>query len=85
MKIYWTKKSAQDLEFFRKNNQKIVERIKLLIDDIKINPYQGLGKPEPLKYNLTGCWSRRITGSNRLVYRVNLEGDVEILQCRYHY
>jgi toxin YoeB len=59
-----------------------------LINDIKRNPFKGLGKPEPLKYTLQGLWSRRITREDRLVYRVTGKGDdqqVEILQCRYHY
>ena len=54
------------------------------INEVRRNPYEGIGKPEPLKYGLVGAWSRRITDEHRLVYRV-VNGDVEILQVRYHY
>jgi toxin YoeB len=84
MKICWTKKSAQDLDFFKKSDQKVCNRIKLLISDIEQDPFKGIGKTEPLKYNFEGCWSRRITGAHRLVYRVKND-RIEILQCRYHY
>ena len=85
MEIKWTKIAADDLKFWQKNDAKVVKRIKELLDYIQLDPFAGIGKPEPLKYNLSGCWSRRITGDNRLVYRVNECGDVIILQCRYHY
>ncbi len=85
MEINWTKNAADDLAFWKKNDSKIVKRIKELIDSIKIDPFTGIGKPEPLKYNLSGCWSRRITGDNRLVYRIKDKNEVVILQCRYHY
>ena len=85
MEINWTKNAADDLAFWKKNDSKIVKRIKELIYSIKIDPFTGIGKPEPLKYNLSGCWSRRITGDNRLVYRVKDKNEVVILQCRYHY
>ena len=85
MEINWTKNAADDLAFWKKNDSKIVKRIKELIDSIKIDPFTGIGKPEPLKYNLSGCWSRRITGNNRLVYRIKDKNEVVILQCRYHY
>ncbi len=85
MEIKWTKIAADDLKFWQKNDAKVVKRIKELLDNIRLDPFCGIGKPEPLKYNLTGCWSRRITGDNRLVYKVHKNGDVVILQCRYHY
>jgi len=85
MKINWTKNAADDLAFWKKNDSKIVKRIKELIDNIKIDPFTGIGKPEPLRYNLSGCWSRRITGDNRLVCRIKDKNEVVILQCRYHY
>jgi toxin YoeB len=85
MEILWTKNAADDLEFWKKNNLKVVNRVKLLIDSIRADPFIGIGKPEPLRYNLFGCWSRRITGDNRLVYKVNSKNEVVILQCRYHY
>ena len=85
MKISWTKNAADDLAFWKESDPRIVKRIKELIDNIKIDPFAGIGKPEPLKYNLSGCWSRRITGDNRLVYKVKDKNEVVILQCRYHY
>jgi toxin YoeB len=85
METLWTKIAADDLGFWKKNNPKIVKRIKELLDSIRIDPFTGIGKPEPLKYNLSGCWSRRITGDNRLVYKVKDGDTVVILQCRYHY
>ena len=85
MEINWTKNAADDLAFWKKNDSKIVKRIKELIDSIKIDPFTGIGKPEPLRYNLSGCWSRRITGDNRLVCRIKDKNEVVILQCRYHY
>lgn len=85
MEILWTKNAANDLAYWKKNDSKVVKRIKELLDSIKLDPFTGIGKPEPLRYNLAGCWSRRITGDNRLVYRVKSEGEIVILQCRYHY
>ena len=85
MEILWTKNAASDLEHWKKNDSKIVKRIKELLDNIKIDPFAGIGKPEPLKYNLSGCWSRRITGDNRLVYKINDKNEIVVLQCRYHY
>ena len=67
-----------------KRRQKNLKKDKWLIKDIKRNPFEGLGKPEPLKYELQGCWSRRITLEHRLVYEINEYGLV-IISCRYHY
>ena len=67
---------------------KVLERINLLIGECLRDPFRGTGKPEPLRQNLTGWWSRRITGEHRLVYRVKGSGAgqaLEILSCRYHY
>jgi toxin YoeB len=61
-----------------------IRRINQLIRDIQRNPFDGLGKPEPLKHELSGAWSRRITDEHRLVYRIEGE-QVIILQCRFHY
>ena len=62
----------------------MLKRINLLLKDIDRNQYEGIGKPEPLKYELQGFWSRRIDETNRLVYRIKGE-CVEILSCRTHY
>jgi toxin YoeB len=66
------------------NDKKTAKKIMTLINDIKRSPYSGLGKPEPLKYELSGYWSREITKEHRLVYRVE-EETIEILSCKYHY
>ncbi|MEU3446959.1 Txe/YoeB family addiction module toxin [Streptomyces thermolilacinus] len=63
---------------------KILKKINRLIKDIERTPFEGIGKPEPLKGNLSGWWSRRITDEHRLVYRVRDDG-IEIAQARYHY
>ena len=59
-------------------------RVVKLIREVQREPFTGLGKPEPLKHDLSGCWSRRIDGEHRLVYQV-LEDKIRILACRYHY
>jgi toxin YoeB len=86
MRVLWTDQALEDYAYWEKTDAKAVERIRDLIEDIKANPFTGLGKPEPLKYDLAGWWSRRITMEHRLVYRV--EGKPTTLtigQCRYHY
>lgn len=85
IEIFWTKNAAKELQYWKINNLNNFERIKELIEAIRINPFGGLGKPEPLRYQLKGCWSRRISGEHRLVYRVKNKYEVEILQCRFHY
>ena len=69
-------------------DRKVFERINTLIVECLRDPFRGTGKPEPLRQNLTGWWSRRITGEHRLVYRVRGSGQeqaLEALSCRYHY
>ena len=74
----------EDYLYWQKHDKKILKRINLLIKDISREPYKGLGEPEPLKYNWSGYYSRRITLKHRLVYKV--EGNkIKIAQCRYHY
>jgi toxin YoeB len=88
MKVVWTPNAWEDYLHWRKTDPKIFLWINQLINNIKATPFKGLGKPEPLKHGLQGCWSRRITQEDRLVYRVSGKGpaqQVEILQCRYHY
>jgi len=82
MKTAWTEDVWQEYLQWQQEDEKI------LIKDIKRDPFKGLGKPEPLKHTLQGWWSRRITGEHRLVYRVSGKGDnrqIDIAQCRYHY
>jgi len=84
MKIELKPQAKQDILYFKRYDKRILERIKQLLIDIEKDPYQGIGKPEPLKYELQQCWSRRITREHRMAYRVH-RNTIEILQCRYHY
>ena len=68
----------------QRNDKKILKRINNLIKDIKRNPFVGIGKPEPLKFKLQGCWSRRIDQEHRLVYEIK-DNELIIISCRYHY
>jgi len=73
-----------DYLYWQQNNKKILKKINRLVKDIQREPFEGIGEPEPLKYNWSGYWSRRITIEHRLVYTVN-NGILLIAQCRYHY
>jgi toxin YoeB len=89
MNFEFTQNAWEDFEYWIETDSDIVEKIKKLLKDIKRSPFQGLGKPEPLKYDLKGFWSRRIAGEHRLVYKVEGEKSENqkciILQCRFHY
>ena len=73
-----------DLAWWIKQDRKTAIRIVRLIKEVQRTPFEGTGKPEPLKHELKGCWSRRITKEHRLVYKVK-EEKIRILACRYHY
>jgi len=83
-KISWHRKAWEDYLYWQNVDKKILKRINKLIKDTLRHPFEGLGKPEPLKADLQGYWSRRITGEHRLVYKVH-EDTLIIAQCRYHY
>ena len=88
MLIAWTELAWQDYLQWQSEDEKILAAINGLIRDIKRDPFKGLGKPELLKHDLRGWWSRRITGEHRLVYRLQGKDDGQLLviaQCRYHY
>jgi toxin YoeB len=74
----------QDLRFRIKNERGVAIRVLDLVDAVMRDPFEGMGKPEPLKYVLSGCWSRRITQEHRLVYRI-ADDRIDFLQARYHY
>lgn len=74
----------QDLRYWVENDRKVALRAFELIEAVLRDPFGGVGKPEPLKFVLAGCWSRRITQEHRLVYRVSAE-RIDFLQARYHY
>lgn len=84
MQKIWDEEAWEDYLYWQTQDRKTLKRINLLIKDIERNPFEGLGKPEPLKHDLSGFWSRRIDDQNRIVYRI--KNDVlEISQCRTHY
>lgn len=84
MRKIWAEGAWEDYLYWQQQDKKILKRINALLKDIDRNGYTGIGKPEPLKYELSGFWSRRIDDTHRLVYRIS--GDVvEIAQCRTHY
>lgn len=88
MKIAFTPDGWGDYLYWQKHDPNMLRRINELVRDTARSPFGGLGKPEPLKRDLQGWWSRRITGEHRLIYRVSGEGDaqmMEIAACRYHY
>ena len=74
----------QDLRFWVRNERSVAVRVLDLVEAVMRDPFEGSGKPEPLKYVLAGCWSRRVTQEHRLVYRVSDEA-IDFLQARYHY
>ena len=84
MKVIWSDESWKDFEYWLDNNQKIVKRIRKLIQNTRRTPFEGIGKPEPLKGNMAGLWSRRITNEHRFVYFVNEDG-LNIVSVRFHY
>ncbi len=73
-----------DYLYWQQNDKKILKKLNRLIKEIQRNPFEGIGEPEPLKYNWSGYWSRRITIEHRLVYKVT-DDNLMIAQCRYHY
>lgn len=84
MKINFTHSAWQDYLFWQKNDRKIVKRINQLIEDICRHPYSGIGKPEALKYDLQGYYSRRINSEHRIIYTA--EGkEITIISVRFHY
>ena len=88
MKLVFAEQAWQDYLFWQANDPNGLQRVNDLIKECARNPFQGTGKPEPLKGDLKGWWSRRITLADRLVYRVSGKGDtqqLEIAQCRFHY
>ncbi len=84
MKYIFVDESWEDYLYWQKTNKKILEKINALLKDISRNPYDGLGKPERLKYKYKGYWSRRIDSEHRLIYRVN-DDEIQIAKCRFHY
>jgi toxin YoeB len=84
MKIIFSENSWEEYTSWLTDDRKTLNKINELIIDITNHPFEGKGKPEPLKYKLSGYWSRRITLEHRLVYQV-VENELYIISCRYHY
>ncbi|NCF33854.1 MAG: Txe/YoeB family addiction module toxin [Proteobacteria bacterium] len=82
--LSWTQSSWDDYLYWQTQDKKTLKRINRLIVDTQRTPFTGIGKPEPLKENLAGFWSRRIDDAHRLVYAVDTDA-ITIITCRYHY
>lgn len=85
MALVWEDDAWNEYLYWQEQDKKTLTRINKLLKDIERNGYDGIGKPEPLKGKDSGFWSRRIDESNRLIYRIREDGDIEIAQCRTHY
>ena len=84
MKLIFSEQAWEDYLYWQKTDQKLLERINALVKDVSRSPFQGIGKPEPLKNALSGYWSRRINEEHRIVYKI-VDGSMLIAQLRYHY
>ena len=84
MKVVFTETGWQDYLWLQANNRKLLKRVNLLIKDATRSPFEGIGKPEQLKAELSGYWSRRIDSEHRLVYSVTSD-EIVIIACRFHY
>ena len=82
--LSWTREAWTDYLYWQAQDKKTLKRINKLIRDTQRSPFEGIGKPEPLKENLAGFWSRRIDDTNRLVYILD-DKRLTIISCRYHY
>jgi toxin YoeB len=80
VEVIYSEKAQKDREFWKKSgNAAIMKKISALIEDIQLHPFEGIGKPEPLKHQLSGKWSRRIYKEHRIIYKVTEENTIEIL------
>ena len=84
MKLVFAEQAWEDYLHWQQTDKQVTQRIHELIKDTSRNPFSGIGKPEPLRHVLQGCWSRRIDSEHRLVYMVEND-DIVVLQARYHY
>ncbi len=84
MNLLFTPESWEDYLYWQKKDKKILRRVNELIRDIQRNPFEGIGKPEPLRYQLQGCWSRRTDQEHRIVYEIE-DDSIRIIACRFHY
>ncbi len=84
MKFVFVDESWEDYLYWQATDRKKLKKINALLKDIARNPFEGLGKPEPLKHKYAGYWSRRIDNEHRLIYRC-VEDEIQIIKCRFHY
>ncbi len=84
MRLLWEDRAWDDYLYWQMQDKKMLKRVNLLIKDIRRSPFDGIGKPEPLKNNLSGWWSRRIDETNRIVY-YEQDGIIYVVSCRGHY
>ena len=84
MNLIFSDKAWEEYMYWQNTDKQILKKINQLIKDIKREPFEGVGKPEPLKYELSGFWSRRISDEHRLIYEVS-ESYISIVSCRFHY
>ena len=82
--VFFEKQAFEDVKFWSSTNPKILKKVVEIISEIQKKPFEGIGKPEPLKHNLKGFWSRRLSDEHRIIYKVDNE-TVYIASCRYHY
>jgi len=84
MLITFSENAWEDYLYWQSIDRKILKKINSLLKDIQRNPFEGIGKPESLKYDLAGYWSRRISQEHRLVYKIDNQ-NIVVIACRYHY
>ena len=84
MNVTFTPTALDDLRYWLKTGKRQAERVLALLEEIRRTPFEGTGKPEPLRFQLAGCWSRRMDREHRLVYQVE-EAEIVVIACRYHY
>jgi toxin YoeB len=84
MKLTFLEDAWEDYLYWLQTDKAAIKKINQLIKECMREPFSGIGKPEPLKFDMSGCWSRRITSEHRLVYRIG-DDTLVIIQCRYHY
>ena len=84
MKFVFVEESWEDYLYWQKTDKQKLKRINELLKDISRNPFEGIGKPEPLRHKYAGFWSRRIDEEHRLIYKVS-EDEIQVIKCRFHY
>jgi len=83
--IIFSREANEDLRHWETHQPKVMEKITALLANIAQTPFRGIGKPEPLRHHYAGYWSRRIDQKNRLIYKVDTDGNINVVACRGHY